>query len=124
MASDHSDVIQVKPEELYDQSEGGFVGAPVSKIEDVEEATPTEEQKDFLQKHEEAQQTAAEEQSEQSEPVVHETDKLKTTYNTEEDSPDLSLKSKIKDKMAKLGDKLRPKDAVEAKNADPHPNVM
>ncbi|CAM6099231.1 unnamed protein product [Calypogeia fissa] len=122
MASDHSDAIQVKPEELYDQSEGGFVGAPVSKIDDVQEATPTEEQKDFLQKHEEAQQTAAAE--EQSEPVVHETDKLKTTYNTEEDSPDLSLKSKMKDKMARLGDKLRPKEAVEAKNADPHPNVM
>lgn len=83
---------------------------------------PNEEQKDVLKKQHEAQQTPVREG--QSEPVTHETDKVKTTYNTEDDAQNLTLKAKIMGKVEKIGDKLRPKEAVEAKNADPHPNLV
>lgn len=117
MASDHSDAIQVKPEDLYDPSEGGFAGAPVAHVDGVQEVNPNEEQKNVLEKEQKMQEK-------QSAPITHETDKVKTTYDTEEDAPKESMKSKIKDKMEQFEDKLRPKDAAERKKADPHPGFV
>lgn len=120
MASEHSDAIQVKPEELYDPEVGGLPGAPKVHIDDVEEVKPTEVKKDDSQEAGDAKETPFSEK--ESAPVTHETETVKTTY-TEED-PKLSTKAKIKDKMVQLGDKLRPKEAVESKNADPHPGML
>jgi hypothetical protein len=61
---------------------------------------------------------------EMTNPVTHETPKVKTTYDEKDDAAKPSIKSKIKGKIEVLGDKLRPKEEVEAKNADPNPNMV
>lgn len=91
------------------------------KPSEVTKHDSQEETKDESQEEGELQETPAAEEA--SEPVTHETDKVKTTYDTQ-DVPKPTMKAKIKEKVATLGDKLRPKDAVESKNADPHPGLL
>lgn len=118
MASDHSDAIQVKPEELYDPNVGGLPGASAVHIKDVEEVHPSDGQK-IDDPNAQVQQTS--DADDQSATTTHETPEVKTTYNTQDDP---SKTSKIKAKLMNLGDKLRPKEAVDAKQADPHPSLQ
>lgn len=52
----------------------------------------------------------------------HEGDTIKSSYDVEEDVPP-SLYEKLKGSVLGVEDKLRPKDALQAKNADPHPSL-
>jgi hypothetical protein len=115
MASDHSDAIKVDPEELY-------MPKTSVQINDVEEVHPNDVLKDDSKEEEKVEQPRADENK--SETVTHETPQVKSTYDAEEDESKPSMKVKIMGKIEKLGDKLRPKDAVESKNADPNPRMV
>ncbi|KAG6540932.1 hypothetical protein Mapa_017726 [Marchantia paleacea] len=90
-------------------------GAPIVHVENVEEVTPGSETKSM----------GAPKHHHQSPPISHETENVKTTVTEEDDADtETSLVDKVKGKVSQIGDKLRPKAAVHAKEEDPHPSVM
>lgn len=115
MSSDHSDAIKVSPEELYEPSAAVKVG-------DVEEVHPKDIVKDDSKEEKKVQKAPF--AKAMTNPVTHETPNVKTTYDAKDDATKPSIKSKILGKIEALEDKLRPKEAVEGKKADPHPNLV
>ncbi|BBN04978.1 hypothetical protein MPTK1_3g09250 [Marchantia polymorpha subsp. ruderalis] len=114
----HADSLKLSQRDLKRPGETELPGAPIVHVENVEQVQPglTGSGKKSVE---------APKHHHQSPPITHETENVKTTV-TEEDDSDMktSFVDKMKGKVSQIGDKLRPNNAVHAKEEDPHPSVM